>query len=320
MNYNIVYPSIKIVKRRVKKRVGGKNMDNSIEICSNDMFYLRGRKRLMNLKHINIYASGVYIEPNDYDVAISMGDAIIVDNSKSSLQSQTKVASVCYNLGKYLHDNKDLIHNFAIGYVKYKNNIHIQQVINSRNNYKKENIKIELFQLKGNFKNIDLDYVNSVDYNNNNVIDTKYLKDKKLERLLTKWFSSCGISDKEFLEIQYEPDNEFSKFNHISMEDILYIFDECLSMYNVYNKIKDNSFNGSININIHLEYKQDKKGNLIACKRISDILSLGYLFVISRRDDSYKYLKQCEYCGDFFFGRKDKKYCDEYCKYHHNHE
>ncbi len=295
-------------------------MDNSIEMLNNDMFYLKGRRKLMNLKHIKIYASGVYIEPEDYDVAITMGDAIIVDSSKASLQSQTKVASACYNLGKYLHDNKDLIHNFAIGYVKYKNNIHIQQIVNSREDYTKENVKIELFKLKGDFKNIDLDYVNNIDYNNDNVIDTKYLRDKKLERYLTKWFSSCGISEKEFLEIQYEPDNELSKFNHISMEDILYIFDECLNIYKVYNQIKDNSFNGSINLNMQLEYKQDKTGNLVANKRISDILSLGYLFVISRRYESYKYLKQCEYCGDFFFGRKDGKYCGEYCKYHHNHK
>lgn len=284
------------------------------------MFYFIQRRCITNLKEIKLFINGVILEEDNTENPIELKEHIKITNSKETIVKNSSVISICFNLGRYIYEHSDILKELATNYYIFKNNEQ-REFIN--NDYLKrldnhldkkctlketeEELLYPGWHFEHNFKNINVKDIydfKSRDYNKDKL--QKYYSDEKLLSYLTKWFEVCGLSLTEFNNVE-EPKRM------IKMDYILDILDNCMYIYKIYKELNEGKFNKSV-ITISHTLSQNESGNIIAEKSLIDFYSLLYILTLSYCRSDYKVLKECEYCHDLFFGRKNKKCCSRSCK------
>lgn len=290
-------------------------MANKIEIVSFPQFNVCERRLLRDLKTLNLGVNGAIVNADiKYELFKTNDKNEIVEDDKKIKYIYTDILSASINLGKYLYEKNDIFSDFAYCYVKftYINYLH-RQNIHTPIQYADIIQKIKEpkpIRLIKTFDNLDVNKFNNIEFDDLKVKIPKYIKDKKLNKLLFNWLNHGGILEK------YVPDVEEMKI--ISMDYILEIFDLCLTAFNLYLKIQNNTISP-----VELTYKTTNipiinRGKINIEKQIPDILSLLKFMLITHVNDEFKHLRECEYCHSLFFGRPNKKCCSGSCKDYKN--
>ncbi len=277
--------------------------EETVEIKPEEVFYLKQRRKIINIEKVKLDIYGANIIAKNGS-SLEMGDEIVVSNDKETIKKNTSILNACVSLGRYVYEHSNLLYDLASTYYKYTNLNHVAYV--KGNTLLGEDIEdIPKVELKYNYKNINRDEINALEFNPNEELSLKI--DEKLETLLLKWFKVCGI-----LELEYYSGD----FNHqvINMEHILVILDSCLSFYEFYLEVKEKRLKREVRVNITYSLTQNSNGDIVVLKKVSDILSLAYLSTITYLRYDCKMLKECEYCHELFFGRKNKLCCSQRCK------
>ena len=84
------------------------------------------------------------------------------------------------------------------------------------------------------------------------------------------------------------------------------------------NELTDNEKRLCENLNKYMKFKQ-KKGVDLANQLDITTASASRMMTGVSVPNVEQVLKICEFCNEFFFGRKNQKTCSEYCRYHKNH-
>ena len=305
------------------KKVGKTDFKNkNVEIINNDVIYFSQRRCLENFEIVSLAFNGVLLGKKCENAPMELKDRIKIRNDKETISKNSSVVSTSINLGRYIYEHSQILEEFAFNYYLLKIK---EQAIISKYAYwmAREKIISSPWRFERSFKNINVseiykkaeeiyenDFSKKIDEEYLKKEYKKYYKDKKLLKYLTKWYKACGLSYLEY--DSYEMDDRL-----IKMEYILDVLDNCLSIYKLFNSLNEGNLSKtSVNVTYLLE--QDGNGNILVEKNLMSFLSVLYVLTISYCRSDYKVLKECEYCHDLFFGRKDKKCCSDNCKYKKN--
>lgn len=260
---------------------------------------------MQKLNNVKLFSNGLQFNSKMYKDYVLNEDNDFIYEKENIKVEDNKALMACINLGKFVYENNDLLNDFAKCYVINQNIERNKNISLYRSNNK---LKIERFNLYGNYYYINLNNINNLYSNQQEYLIPKYVNDKKLLRLLKKWYIACGMSNYEVEELR----NSYYKI--LKMENILQIMDFSKHVFMFFKKYIENDIKDEIIINLDLVVKTNDNGVLEVNKRVANLNNLIYLSLISYFKSDKKSLRQCEYCNDFFFGRKSKKCCSSRCK------
>ena len=187
-------------------------MQNDIDYRRISEFYLLQRRRLKNLKKVEIKANGMIL--SGYDLQNSLvpfASDLMVSNNEVVIPKDNNMLKACLDLGSYISANPNLISDFAEWFIRWKNEQ--SQIIEYKVN---KNITSDKKLLEA-YPDVNESVKTTYE------IEAKYANDKKLERLLKNWFEEVGIDIDDIKEYEEQP--------IIDMRIMLDIFKFCKAEY-----------------------------------------------------------------------------------------
>lgn len=224
---------------------------------------------------------------------IGGGIAIISKIQRTMTTSDNSPLQATLSLGRYIEQNPNVLEE-----IKESLSYNLSAIDNYLFNLYARDFSDEIKK-----KIPTLKYTNCWDY-------------KKFTFELINWIKACGVPKSCIMKGQVL----------LKPIDILNILEFCLDTFTTFQKITDDDYklkdNEEISFSITYTYKKsnndDEKLIVKELKTLQDIINKDLLTCIKHKEINVNckvlHLKECEYCGDFFFGRRNKKCCSNYCK------
>ncbi len=204
------------------------------------------------------------------------GYAMVFKNITTQKNIDNSVLASTIDLGKLLYENKKYyIDNIINAYNSYNNFVHQQFNMLARDDFSQPLLTIET---------------------------TNVWKNKHFVKKLQNWFISCGFPN-EYLK---EEDKAI-----LRPDDLIKVLFFCYNNYVLFLNLLSKKESKTIIYNVQYTFSTENNKIESTFNTLQDVINKDLVNWILGKGSN---LNKCEYCGTYFFGRKNKKCCSNYCK------